>query len=65
VTLATGPCIHVIPADGDMDSVLRFILSNFKSKISNGVSSMNSLTAVLQLFSPQQKNERFFDGVER
>jgi len=64
VTLATGPCIHVIPADGDIDSVLRFILSNFKSKIGNGVSSMNSLAAVLNLFRPHQ-NERFFDGAER
>jgi hypothetical protein len=64
VTLATGPCIHVIPADGDIDSVLRFILSNFKSKISNGISSMNSLAAVLKLFRPHQ-NERFFDGAER
>jgi len=64
VTLATGPCIHVIPADGDVDSVLRFILSNFKSKKTNGISSMNSLASVLELFSPRQ-NERFFDGAGR
>jgi hypothetical protein len=64
VTLATGPCIHVIPADGDIDSVLRFILSNFKTKISNGVSSMNALATVLELFSPRE-NEQFFDGANR
>lgn len=64
VTLATGPCIHVIPADGDVDSVLRFILSNFKSKKTNGISSMNSLASVLELFSPHQ-NERFYDGAGR
>jgi hypothetical protein len=64
VTLATGPCIRVVPADGDIDSVLRFILSNFKSKITNGVSSMNSLAAVIHLFSPRQ-HERYFDGADR
>ena len=67
VTLATGPCIHVVPADGDIDSVLRFILSNFKSKKTNGFSSMNSLASVLELFAPRQNNnnERFFDGAGR
>lgn len=64
VTLATGPCIHVVPADGDIDSVLRFILSNFKTKISNGVSSMNALATVLELFSPHE-NKQFFDGADR
>jgi len=64
VTLATGPCIRVVPADDDIDSVLRFILSNFKTKISNGVSSMNALATVLELFSPRE-NERFFDGANR
>ena len=64
VTLATGPCIRVIPADGDVDSVLRFILSNFKSKNTNGISSMNSLASVFELFSTRQ-NERYFDGAGR
>jgi hypothetical protein len=64
VTLATGPCIHVIPADGDVDSVLRFILSNFKSKTSNGISSMTSLASVFELFSTRQ-NERYFDAAGR
>ena len=64
VTLATGPCIHVIPGDGDIDSVLRFILSNFKSKKTNGISSMNSLASVLELFSPRQ-TDRYFDQAGR
>ncbi|KAL7536174.1 hypothetical protein ACHAXR_006955, partial [Thalassiosira sp. AJA248-18] len=64
VTLATGPCIHVIPSVGDLDSVLRFILSNFKSKKTNGISSMNSLASVFELFSPRQ-NDRYFDGAGR
>mmetsp|Transcript_14111 Transcript_14111/g.30664 ORF Transcript_14111/g.30664 Transcript_14111/m.30664 type:complete len:1304 (+) Transcript_14111:121-4032(+) len=66
VTLATGPCVRVVPADGDVDSVLRFILTNFKSKKTNGISSMNSLASVFELFSPRQKNnERYFDGAGR
>lgn len=74
ITLATGPCIHVVPSDGDVDSVLRFILTNFKSKKTNGISSMNSLASVLELISPranpqQQKygndGSRFFDGAGR
>ena len=64
VTLATGPCIHVIPADADVDAVLRFILSNFKSKTTNGISSMNSLAALFELFSTRQ-NERYFDAAGR
>ena len=66
-TLATGPCIRVIPSERDIDSVLRFILSNFKSKKTNGISSMNSLASVLQLFSApgQQVNERFYDQARR
>ncbi len=64
VTLATGPCIHVIPADADVDIVLRFILSNFKSKTTNGISSMTSLAAVFELFSTRQ-NERYFDAAGR
>lgn len=68
VTLATGPCIHVVPSDGDVESVLRFILSNFKSnKKSNGSSSMNSLASVLELFSPRRSEgvERLFDQAGR
>lgn len=64
VTLATGPCIHVVPADADVDAVLRFILSNFKSKATNGISSMNSLASVFELFSTRQ-NERYFDAAGR
>ena len=55
-TLATGPCIHVVPSDGDVDSVLRFILSNFKSKKTNGISSISAFTSVLSLFSPRGNN---------
>jgi len=64
VTLATGPCIRVLPTDSDVDSVLRFILSNFKSKKTNGISSMNSLASVLELFAPRQKsyNDRYADA---
>lgn len=51
ITLATGPLIRVTPGD-DYSSVLRFILSNFKSKKTNGLSSINSLTSVLELFTP-------------
>ncbi|KAL7538904.1 hypothetical protein ACHAWF_006242 [Thalassiosira exigua] len=54
VTLATGPCIKVVPSDREVDSVLRFILSNFKAKKTNGISSMTSLASVFELFSPQE-----------
>ena len=53
-TLATGPCVKVVP-DGDYASVLRFILSNFKSKKSNGMSSIHSFASVLELFSPKEE----------
>lgn len=70
VTLATGPCVSVVPAEGDYDSVLRFILSNFKSKKGTaGVSSMHSLASVLELFSPSSKvgsnNRNLFDSAGR
>jgi hypothetical protein len=67
VTLATGTCIHVIPSDVDCSSVLRFILSNFKSKKSAGISSMQSLASLLDSFAPnpnsQQRN--WFDDAGR
>ena len=69
VTLATGPCVHIVPTEDDYDSVLRFILSNFKSKKSVGVSSMNSLASALELFSPNtisgQYSKNYFDGAGR
>jgi len=70
VTLATGPCVSVVPAEGDYDSVLRFILSNFKSKKGTaGISSMHSLASVLELFSPSSKvgshNRNLFDSAGR
>lgn len=59
VTLATGPCIHVVPCTpSEVDQVLRFILSNFKSKKSSGVSSIHSFVSVLQLWSIQQQADR-------
>ena len=62
VTLACGPCIEVIPSDGDYDSVLRFILSNFKSKKTNGMSSLNALSTVFEVFSPRRSNANFNDA---
>lgn len=62
VTLACGPCIEVIPSDGDYDQVLRFILSNFKAKKTNGMSSINALATVFEMFSPQRSNANFNDA---
>ncbi|KAL7454836.1 hypothetical protein ACHAWC_006435, partial [Mediolabrus comicus] len=62
VTLACGPCIEVTPADVDYDGVLRFILSNFKTKKSNGMSSINSLATVIEMFSPQRANTTWHDA---
>lgn len=49
VTLATGPLVKVTPGD-DYASVLRFILSNFKSKKTNGMSSIHSFGMVCEMF---------------
>ena len=70
VTLATGPCVSIIPAESDYDQVLRFILSNFKSKKGTvGVSSMHSLASVLELFSPARSDgqyaRNYFDSAGR
>lgn len=62
VTLACGPCIEVVPSDNDYDSVLRFILSNFKSKKTNGMSSLNALATVFEMFKPQRSNSNFNDA---
>ena len=62
VTLACGPCIEVVPSDNDYDSVLRFILSNFKSKKTNGMSSLNALATVFEMFKPQRPNANFNDA---
>ncbi len=62
VTLACGPCIEVVPSDNDYDSVLRFILSNFKSKKTNGMSSLNALATVFEMFKPQRSNANFNDA---
>lgn len=59
VTLACGPCIGVIPSADDYESVLRFILSNFKAKKTNGMSSINALTTVFEMFSPHRSNPKF------
>lgn len=55
VTMATGPCMHVVPSNADIEPVLRFVLANFKTKKSNGVSSMHSLAHVLELFAPSSR----------
>ena len=62
VTLATGACVRVVPAEGGVDAVLRFVLSNFKSKKTNGISSMNALGAVLELYQPRRPPPRKGDG---
>mmetsp|Transcript_26718 Transcript_26718/g.45385 ORF Transcript_26718/g.45385 Transcript_26718/m.45385 type:complete len:1139 (-) Transcript_26718:80-3496(-) len=62
VTLACGPCIEVVPNDSDYDSVLRFILSNFKSKKTNGMSSLSALATVFEMFKPRRTNANFNDA---
>ena len=53
ITLGTGPCIRVRVNDGDVELTLRFVLSNFKSKKGTAnFSSLHSLAAVLEQFSP-------------
>eukprot|EP00529_Nitzschia_sp_RCC80_P007556 CAMPEP_0113442734 /NCGR_PEP_ID=MMETSP0014_2-20120614/1765_1 /TAXON_ID=2857 /ORGANISM="Nitzschia sp." /LENGTH=1402 /DNA_ID=CAMNT_0000333647 /DNA_START=669 /DNA_END=4874 /DNA_ORIENTATION=+ /assembly_acc=CAM_ASM_000159 len=51
-TLATGPTLNVRVTEGDFESAIRFILSNFKSKKVNptSLSSLNSLSLVLEQF---------------
>lgn len=51
-TLATGPTLNVRITEGDFESTIRFILSNFKAKKVNptSLSSLNSLSLVLEQF---------------
>ena len=53
ITLATGPMIHVIPTE--YSSVLRFVLSNFKSG-KNGMSAIHSFGSVLENFRGGQNS---------
>lgn len=64
IQLATGPIIRVVPDDSDYASVLRFILSNLKSKKTNGISSIHSLASVLQLFSPPTGHPQSSNWIE-
>ena len=51
-TLATSQCISVVVSTGDLEQMLRFILSNFKSKRgSTNFLSIHSLAAVLDQYS--------------
>lgn len=57
ITLAVSQCISVIVAANDLEQTLRFILSNFKSKRgSTNFSSIHSLAAVLQQYTPSPTN---------
>ena len=57
MTLAVSQCISVIVAANDLEQTLRFILSNFKSKRgSTNFSSIHSLAAVLQQYTPSPAN---------
>jgi len=52
-TIATGPLIHVdVKTGADVDSTLRFLLSNFKSKKGAQISTMHSVATVFASFSP-------------
>ena len=57
VTLATGPMVTVVPQSAEYSSVLRFLLSNFKSKKPNLLSSIHSFGAVLELFTADGMGE--------
>ena len=57
-TLATGPCVRVVPGDSDVEPVLRFVLGNFKARKTNGMSSMGSFAQTLELFSPAPPDRR-------
>jgi hypothetical protein len=55
VTLATGPMLKAVPDDSS--SVLRFILSNFKGKKTNGLSSIHSFASVMEVFAPNGESD--------
>jgi len=51
-TLATGPVVIVDVQEEHLQPTLRFVLSNFKSKLGSGLSSMYSLALMFQNFRP-------------
>jgi len=62
-TLATGPTVEVCVSDADVEPTLRFILSNFKSKKGTvSISSLHSLSAVLDQFRPSKKEQHQHHG---
>ena len=67
ITLATGPIVRVIPPPDDYSSVLRFILSNFKSGKTNGMSALHSFGTVLEgfTFTPHHNNSRGMEEAGR
>ena len=71
-TLATGPALNVRVREGDFESSIRFILSNFKGKKVNptSLSSIHSFSLVLEQFQVdprrnQQQVQHQLDGAGR
>jgi hypothetical protein len=59
-TLATSRCIRVTISEHELESTLRFILSNFKTNKGSNLSPLYSFAAVVEQFTPsvEQRNRK-------